>query len=86
MIDTEPAPVITDAPTETLIAALERISRGFLPENQDNLFRALYHKYAELTEIKQRNFFGSIVFRAYPVSLTDSGRALLEESHGHNRG
>lgn len=64
--------------SETLIAALEGIQRGKMPEDLHNLLRMLHNGYAETREVKTRNANGSVCLRTYYLVITEQGENLLE--------
>ncbi len=63
---------------ETLIAALERLQRGIMPQSTQNLLRMLHNGYAETVETYARSGNGQSVIRSYHLKLTNSGLILLE--------
>lgn len=68
---------MSDTPRETLIAALEGVVKGRMPETH-NILRILHHGYAVTRETLQYNASGRVCLRAYHLETTDKGEALLE--------
>lgn len=65
---------------ETLIQALNNIPRNKLPDDPQIMMRILHRGYAEITFFKTVNALGETVVERYWLTLTDAGRALIEDA------
>lgn len=64
-------------PRQTLIAALEGVVKGRIPDTH-NLLRMIHHGYVETREIVTRNANAKVCVREYYLHTTSAGEALLE--------